>query len=47
MSKVTLHTRTAVELARKFTNADINIREKNDGPALLECKGIGLSNPKQ
>jgi RNA 3'-terminal phosphate cyclase (ATP) len=42
MSGKTLHTETAVEIARIFTEADITLEERADGTSLLRCRGIGL-----
>lgn len=42
MSKKTLHTETAIEIARIFTEADITLEERADGTSLLRCRGIGL-----
>ncbi len=42
MSRKTLHTETAVEIARIFTEADITLEERADGTSLLRCRGIGL-----
>jgi RNA 3'-terminal phosphate cyclase (ATP) len=44
MSGVTHHTKTAVEIARVFTDAEINVEERENGSALLRCRGIGLEN---
>lgn len=40
MSKLSLHTKTSVEIARLFTGVKIAIDERKDGTALLECRGI-------
>jgi RNA 3'-terminal phosphate cyclase len=40
MSKLSLHTKTTVEIAKLFTSAKISLDERKDGTALLECRGI-------
>jgi RNA 3'-phosphate cyclase len=44
MSRLTPHTKTAVEIARVFTDAEINVEERENGAALLRCRGVGLEN---
>ena len=43
-SSLTPHTRTAVEIARIFTEAEINLEGRRNGLALIRCRGIGLEN---
>jgi RNA 3'-terminal phosphate cyclase (ATP) len=40
MSEFTLHTKTAVELAKIFTKSDFEIIKRPRGGALLRCSGI-------
>lgn len=44
MSRSTLHTETAVEIARMFTGADIQLVEEAGGTARFRCCGIGLES---
>jgi RNA 3'-terminal phosphate cyclase len=43
VSDLTLHTETAVELARIFTGADIRVNATKNG-ARIRIKGIGIRN---
>jgi len=43
-SEVTLHTRTAIELARTFTGADVRVEPLKGGSARIRVNGIGLEN---
>jgi len=41
-SKLTMHTLTAIELAKTFTDATFQVTGEIDEPAEIICKGIGL-----
>jgi RNA 3'-phosphate cyclase len=43
-SDLTSHTRTAVEIARIFTEVEINVEERRNGLVIIRCRGIGLEN---
>ena len=45
VSELMLHTETALELARIFTDADIRVDARERG-ARIRIKGIGLGNPR-
>ncbi|MBN2335932.1 RNA 3'-terminal phosphate cyclase [Candidatus Bathyarchaeota archaeon] len=42
-SRLTLHTLTAIELAKTFTGAKFNVKGSMDKPATVMCKGFGYS----
>lgn len=44
-SRLTMHTRTAIELAKMFTDAEFEVEGEPDGFARIRCRGIGLKNP--
>ena len=44
MSRLTNHTRTAVEIAGAFTEAEMEVEEWMDGAYLLRCRGMGLKD---
>jgi len=44
-SSLTMHTLTAIELAKIFTNARFNVEGRPIGAARIQCNGMGLSNP--
>ena len=44
MSRLTNHTRTAVEIAGAFTEAEMEVEEWMDGACLLRCRGMGLKD---
>lgn len=41
-SRLTLHTETAIELAKTLAGADFDVEVSRDGTALIRCRGIGL-----
>lgn len=41
-SRLTMHTLTAIELAKIFTKATFQVKGERDDPAEITCKGIGL-----
>ncbi len=45
---LTLHTETAIDIARKFTGAKFEVRDggEEDGSKVIECQGIGLREAK-
>ncbi|MFQ5710186.1 MAG: RNA 3'-terminal phosphate cyclase [Candidatus Geothermarchaeales archaeon] len=45
VSKLTLHTRTAIELARQIAGSTFEVEEEPDGSIVITCEGIGLENP--
>jgi RNA 3'-phosphate cyclase len=47
MSRLTPHTETAVEIARMFTDARMNLEVRGEGVARLRCRGVGLENRRQ
>jgi len=46
-SKLTMHTRTAMELARIITGAEFEVEGELGEPALIRCRGVGLGNNLQ
>jgi len=44
-SRLTMHTRTAIELAKIFTDAEFEVEGAPDGFAKIRCSGVGLKNP--
>ena len=46
-SNLTMHTRTAIELAKIFTSAKFDVDNKPDGAARVQCDGVGLTNPNK
>ena len=44
-SRLTLHTATAIELAKIITGVEFKVEGQLDKPARISCKGIGLKNP--
>lgn len=44
-SSLTMHTLTAIELAKIFTNARFDVEKGPGGAARIQCSGMGLSNP--
>ncbi|MDH5200132.1 MAG: RNA 3'-terminal phosphate cyclase, partial [Candidatus Bathyarchaeota archaeon] len=44
-SSLTMHTLTAIELAKIFTNARFDVEGRPGGAARIQCNGMGLSNP--
>jgi RNA 3'-phosphate cyclase len=43
-SSLTMHTRTAIELAKIFTSAKFEVEGEPDGVARIRCTGVGLTN---
>jgi len=43
-SRLTMHTRTAIELAKIFTDARFDVDGEPDKFSRIRCKGVGLSN---
>jgi len=43
-SKLTMHTRTAIELAKIFTGANFEVEGEPEGVARIRCAGVGLKN---
>jgi RNA 3'-phosphate cyclase len=43
-SRLTLHTLTAIELAKIFTDATFKVSGKKNEPAEITCRGVGLNN---
>ncbi len=43
-SSLTMHTRTAIELAKIFTSAKFEVEGEPDGVARIRCAGVGLAN---
>lgn len=46
-STLTMHTRTAIELAKIFTDAEFEVEGVPDGFAKIRCRGVGLRNPNE
>lgn len=44
-SSLTMHTMTAIELAKIFTGAEFYVDGKPDGVARVQCDGVGMKNP--
>jgi RNA 3'-phosphate cyclase len=44
-SSLTMHTLTAIELAKIFTNARFNVEGRPIGAVRIQCNGMSLSNP--
>lgn len=40
---ITLHTKTAIHIIEKLTDAKFTVTELEDGGTLIECQGIGFS----
>lgn len=41
-SKLTLHTETAIELAKLLTGAEFKVEREREGTAIIRCRGVGL-----
>ena len=43
-SRLTMHTATAIELARLITGAEFRVEGEIGSPARIRCQGVGLEN---
>lgn len=41
---MTLHTETAIHIAKQLTNAKFNVNEVSKTVTVIECEGIGVEN---